>query len=166
LTVTILDRPRHKRLIAKVRECNARVRLIPAGDVAGALMAAWPGTGIDVLMGVGGTPEAVLAACGLWAMRGTMQGIFWPRNAEDRHQAQKMGIDLERVLTLEDLVSSDDTFFVATGISDGPFLNGVRYSGGFVHTHSLVARGLSHSVREVFSHHHLESLSVISPISY
>ena len=166
LTVVILDRPRHERLIHEVRECCARIRLIPAGDVAGALMTAWPGTGIDVLMGIGGTPEAVLAACGLWAMRGTIQGVLWPRNAEDRQQAQEMGFDLARVLTLEDLVSSNDTFFVATGISDGPLLDGVSYSGGFAHTHSLVARGLTCTVREIFSHHHLETLSAISPITY
>lgn len=166
LTVVILDRPRHERLIHEVRDVGARIQLIPAGDVAGALMAAWPGTGIDVLMGIGGTPEAVLAACGLCAMRGTIQGILWPRNAEDRQYALDAGIDLSRVLTLEDLVSSNDTFFVATGISDGPLLDGVSYSGGFAHTHSLVARGLTCTVREIFSHHHLETLTALSPIAY
>jgi len=166
LTVVILDRPRHERLIFDVRECGARIRLIPAGDVAGALMAAWPGTGIDVLMGVGGTPEAVLAACGLRAMRGAIQGILWPRNAEEHRHALEAGIDLSRVLTLDDLVTSDDTFFVATGISDGPLLDGVSYSGGFVHTHSLVARGLTASVREIFSHQHLGTLAAISSIEY
>lgn len=166
LTVVILDRPRHGQLINDVRDCGARIRLIPAGDVAGALMTAWPGTGIDVLLGVGGTPEAVLAACGLYAMRGTMQGILWPRNEHDHQKALDLGIDLSRVLTLEDLVSSSDTFFVATGISDGPLLDGVSYSGGFAHTHSLVARGLTCTVREIFSHHHLDTLSSISPIAY
>ncbi len=166
LTVVILDRPRHERLIHDVRACGARIRLIPAGDVAGALMAAWPGTGIDVLMGIGGTPEAVLAACGLRAMRGAIQGILWPRNAEDHQQALESGIDLTRVLTLDDLVTSDDTFFVATGISDGPLLDGVSYSGGFAHTHSLVARGLTCTVREIFSHHHLGTLTAISSIAY
>ena len=166
LTVVILDRTRHERLIHEVRACGARIRLIPAGDVAGALMTAWPGTGIDVLLGIGGTPEAVLAACGLYAMRGTMQGILWPRNAQDTQKALDMGFDLSRVLTLEDLVSSNDTFFVATGISDGPLLDGVSYSGGFAHTHSLVTRGLTCTVREIFSHHHLSTLSAISPIAY
>lgn len=166
LTVVILDRPRHAQLINEVRVCGARIRLIPAGDVAGALMAAWPGTGIDVLMGIGGTPEAVLAACGLRAMRGTMQGILWPRNAEDRQGALDAGIDLSKVLTLDDLVSSNDTFFVATGISDGPLLDGVSYSGGFAHTHSLVARGLTCTVREISAHHHLETLAAISSIEY
>jgi fructose-1,6-bisphosphatase II len=166
LTVVILDRPRHEKLIFEVRECGARIRLIPAGDVAGALMAAWSGTGIDVLMGIGGTPEAVLAACGLRAMRGGFQGILWPRNAEDRQHALDVGIDLSRVLTLDDLVSSDDTFFVATGISDGPLLDGVSYSGGFAHTHSLVARGLTATVREIKAHHHLGTLAAISPIAY
>lgn len=166
LTVVILDRPRHERLINEVREVGARIRLIPAGDVAGALMAAWPGTGIDVLLGIGGTPEAVLAACGLRAMRGTLQGILWPRNAEDHQKALDAGIDLSRVLTLDDLVASDDTFFVATGISDGPLLDGVSYSGGFAHTHSLVARGLTCTVREISAHHHLGTLTAISSIIY
>ena len=166
LTVVILDRPRHQRLIHEVRECGARIRLILAGDVAGALMAAWPGTGIDVLLGIGGTPEAVLAACGLRAMRGMIQGILWPRDAQDRQHAADAGIDLSRVLTLDDLVSSDDTFFVATGISEGPLLDGVSYSGGYVHTHSLVARGLTCTVREISGHHHLGTLSTISSIPY
>ncbi len=166
LTVVILDRPRHQRLINEVRETGARIRLILAGDVAGALMAAWPGTGIDVLLGIGGTPEAVLAACGLRAMRGMIQGILWPRDEKDRQYAIDAGIDLSRVLTLDDLVSSDDTFFVATGISEGPLLDGVSYSGGYVHTHSLVARGLTCTVREISGHHHLDTLLAISPIPY
>jgi fructose-1,6-bisphosphatase II len=166
LTVVILDRPRHAALIKEVRECGARIRLIPAGDVAGALMAAWPGTGIDVLLGIGGTPEAVLAACGLRAMRGGFQGKLWPRDEADRKLGEQSGCDFERVLTLDDLVSSDDTFFVATGISDGPLLDGVSYSDGYAHTHSLVARGLTCTVREIIAHHHLETLSRISPIEY
>lgn len=166
LTVVILDRPRHASLIQEVRDCGARIRLIPAGDVAGALMAAWPGTGIDVLLGVGGTPEAVLAACGLRAMRGAIQGKLWPRNEEDRQLALKSGLDLDRVLTLDDLVSSDDTFFVATGISEGPLLDGVSYSEGFAHTQSLVARGLTATVREITAYHHLDTLAKISSIQY
>lgn len=166
LTVVILDRPRHAALIHKVRDCGARIRLIPAGDVAGALMAAWPGTGIDVLLGIGGTPEAVLAACGLHAMRGTIQGKLWPRDEKDSQRAKEAGYDVDRVLTLDDLVSSKDTFFVATGISDGPLLDGVSYSNGFVHTHSLVARGLTNTVREIIAHHHLGTLAEISPIVY
>lgn len=166
LTVVILDRPRHAGLIQEVRACGARIRLIPAGDVAGALMTAWPGTGIDVLLGIGGTPEAVLAACGLRAMRGTMQGKLWPRHAEDCQSALRAGLDLDRVLTLDDLVASEDTFFVATGISDGPLLDGVSYSEGFAHTHSLVARGLTATVREIIAHHHLATLQKISSIEY
>lgn len=166
LTVVILDRPRHTDLIQEVRACGARIRLIPAGDVAGALMTARPGTGIDVLMGIGGTPEAVLAACGLRAMRGTMQGKLWPRHAEDHQNAIRAGLDPDRVLTLDDLVASDDTFFVATGISDGPLLDGVSYSEGYAHTHSLVARGLTATVREIVAHHHLTTLQKISSIDY
>ena len=166
LTVVILDRPRHADLIQEVRSCGARIRLIPAGDVAGALMAAWPGTGIDVLMGIGGTPEAVIAACGLRAMRGGFQGKLWPRDQQDKTAGEKAGYDLQRILELDDLVASTDTFFVATGISDGPLLDGVSYSGGFVHTHSLVARGLTATVREITAHHHLDTLTALSPIAY
>ncbi len=166
LTVVILDRPRHKVLVEEVRNCGARIRLIPAGDVAGALMAAWHGTGIDVLLGIGGSPEAVLAACGLRAMRGGFQCKLWPRNEADRFRALKAGMDLDLVLTLEDLVASEDTFFVATGISDGPLLDGVSYSEGFAHTHSLVARGLTGTVREITAHHHLGTLTEISAIAY
>ncbi len=166
LTVVILDRPRHADLIQEVRSCGARIRLIPAGDVAGALMAAWPGTGIDVLMGIGGTPEAVIAACGLRAMRGGFQGKLWPRDQQDKTAGEKAGYDLQRILELDDLVASADTFFVATGISDGPLLDGVSYSGGFVHTHSLVARGLTATVREITAHHHLDTLTALSPIAY
>lgn len=166
LTVVILDRPRHAALIQEVRDCGARIRLIPAGDVAGALMAAWPGTGIDVLLGIGGTPEAVLAACGLRAMQGAIQGKLWPRDDTDRLKAVEAGYDVEQILTLDDLVSSNDTFFVATGISDGPLLDGVSYSEGFAHTHSLVARGLTGTVREISAHHHLGTLTEISMITY
>jgi len=166
LTVVILDRPRHQGLIEEVRDCGARIRLIPAGDVAGALMAAWPGTGIDVLLGVGGSPEAVLAACGLRAMRGGFQCRLWSRDGLDITLAKEVGLDLNQVLTLDDLVASEDTFFVATGISDGPLLDGVSYSEGFAHTHSLVARGLTCTVREITAHHHLGTLSEISAIAY
>lgn len=166
LTVVILDRPRHHELIQDVRDAGARIRLIPAGDVAGALMAAWPRTGIDVLLGVGGTPEAVLAACGLRALRGGFQGKLWPRHDLDRQNALAAGYELDKILTLDDLVASDDTFFVATGISDGPLLDGVSYSDGFAHTCSLVARGLTATVREIIAHHHLGTLTQISEIVY
>ena len=166
LTVVILDRPRHADLIREVRQCGARIRLIPDGDVAGAIMAAWPGTGIDVLLGIGGTPEAVLAACGLRAMRGGFQGKLWPRDEKDLENAKYTGIDLDQILTLDDLVASEDTFFVATGISDGPLLDGVNYLEGFAHTYSPVARGLTRTVREITAHHHLESLTKISAIAY
>jgi len=166
LTVVILDRPRHLTLINEVRECGARIRLIPAGDVAGALMASMPGTGIDVLLGVGGTPEAVLAACGLRAMRGMIQGKLWLPDDSGRETAVKAGYDFDKVLTLDDLVATNDTFFVATGISDGPLLDGVSYSQGYAHTHSLVARGLTCTVREIKAHHHLGTLTSISAVTY
>lgn len=166
LTVVILDRSRHFTLINEVRECGARIRLIPAGDVAGALMTSMPGTGIDVLLGVGGTPEAVLAACGLRAMRGAIQGKLWLPDDTGRETAMNAGYDLDKVLTLDDLVTTNDTFFVATGISDGPLLDGVSYSQGYAHTHSLVARGLTCTVREITAHHHLGTLTSISAIAY
>lgn len=129
-------------------------------------MAAWPGTGIDILLGIGGTPEAVLAACGLRAMRGGFQGKLWPRDEKDLEKAKNTGIDLDQILTQDDLVASEDTFFVATGISDGPLLDGVNYLEGFAHTYSLVARGQTRTVREITAHHHLESLTKISAIAY
>jgi fructose-1,6-bisphosphatase II len=166
LTVVVLDRPRHITLIQEIRDAGARIRMIPAGDVAGALMAAWPNTGIDVLMGIGGSPEAVLAACGLRAMMGGFQGKLWPRDEADRKNAIEAGYKLDQILTLDDMVSSEDTFFVATGISEGPLLDGVSYSDGFAHTHSLVARGLTATVREIIAHHHLGTLTKISEIAY
>lgn len=155
LTVVILDRPRHTDLIEQVREAGARIKLITDGDVAGAVMAAMPGdTGVDVLMGVGGTPEAVLAACALKALGGDMQCKLWPRSEEEGRRAAESGdVDLERVLTMDDLVSSDDVFFAATGITDGEFLRGVRYRGETAETYSIMMRSRSGTVRRIGTHH-------------
>ena len=166
LTVIILDRPRHETLIAAVRRCKARIRLIPDGDVAGALMTAWPESGIDVLLGIGGTPEGVLAACALRAMGGEIQGKLFARDEEELRRGRDMGYDFDRILTMDDLVASDDVCFAATGITDGELLRGVKYGRGGATTDSLVMRGLSGTVRQVRATHRLEKLNRISPIPY
>ncbi len=166
LTIVILDRPRHEDLIAEVREAGARIRLITDGDVAGALMTAWPGSGVDALMGIGGTPEAVLAACALQCMGGELQGKLWPRNEEEIQKAVEMGYDFERVLHTRDLMRSDNSFFAATGITDGELLDGVKYYSGGARTHSLVMRSKSGTVREVIAQHRLDKLMKFSQIDY
>ncbi len=162
LTVVILDRPRHAELIAEVRRLGARIRLIPDGDVAGALMTAWPGSGIDVLLGIGGTPEGVIAACALRAMGGEIQGKLYARNEDELRRGREMGYDFDRVLTMDDLVASDDVFFAVTGITRGELLDGVQYLGDRVRTHSLVVRGKTGTVREIIAHHRLEKLRAIA----
>ena len=127
VTVVVLDRPRHADLIADIRKCGARIRLIPDGDVAGALMTAFPDSGVDVLMGIGGTPEGVLAAAALTCLGGAIQGKLYARNEEELRLGQEMGYDFDQVLTTADLVSSDNVFFAATGITNGDLLKGVDY---------------------------------------
>src|SRR6201995_1484348 len=140
VTVVILDRPRHEELITQVRETGARIHLITDGDVAGAIMAARDGTGIDLLLGIGGTPEAIIAACALKCLGGVIQGQLAPRDDEERQKALDAGHDLDRVLTTDDLVSSDDVFFAATGITDGELMGGGRYRAGGATTPSPVMR--------------------------
>jgi fructose-1,6-bisphosphatase II len=166
ITVVILDRPRHVELIHEVRKCGARIRLLPDGDVAGAMMTARKDSGIDVLMGIGGTPEGVLAACALKCMGGNIQGKLFARNEEERAKAREMGYDLNRFLSIDDLVSSDDLFFAATGITNGELLRGVDYEAGFAKTHSLVMRGLTGTVREIIATHRLDLLGKISRVKY
>jgi len=166
LTVVILDRPRHKELIKEVRLAGARIRLIPDGDVAGALMTSWPGSGIDVLLGVGGTPEGVIAACALRAMGGNIQGKLYPRNQDEINRGKEMGYDVDRILMIEDLVSSEDVFFAATAITNGDLMKGVDYSADSASTDSLVVRGLTGTVREIISTHRLTKLDRISRIKY
>jgi fructose-1,6-bisphosphatase II len=155
LTVVVLDRPRHDELIAEIRTAGARIKLITDGDVAGAVMAALPGdTGVDVLMGVGGTPEAVLAACALKCLGGEMQCKLWPRSDEERQRAIESGnTDLDKVFTLHDLVGSDDVLFAATGITNGEFLRGVRYRGDYAETYSIMMRARSGTMRRLDTHH-------------
>jgi fructose-1,6-bisphosphatase II len=166
LTAIILDRPRNKETISQVRKCGARIRLIPDGDVAAALMTAWPDSGIDVLLGIGGTPEGVVAACGLRGMGGEIQGKFWPRNEGELQRARDMGYHPDEVLTLEKLIASEDVFFAATGVTDGELLRGVKYTGIGARTHSLVVRGLTGTVREIISTHRWDKLNRLSAIKY
>ena len=123
-----------------MRAAGARIRLIPDGDVAGAISTAWAESGADIMFGIGGTPEGVITACAMKALGGAQIGRLWPRNDEERTAALDLGYDLDRVLTTDDLVTSDNVFFVATGITDGELLKGVRYHGGGADTHSLVMR--------------------------
>ncbi len=166
LTVVILDRPRHEQLISEVRQCGCRIRLIMDGDVSGALMTAWPGSGIDVLMGIGGTPEGVLAACALRSMGGEIQGKLYARNREELERGREMGYDFDKVIVMDDLVSSDDVFFAATGITDGELLDGVKYFSHGARTSSLVVRGLTGTVRQIISTHLWEKLRKVSAIEY
>jgi fructose-1,6-bisphosphatase II len=166
LTVVMLDRPRHDQLRAEVREAGARIRLIDDGDVAGALMTAMPDSGIDVLLGIGGTPEGVLAACALRAMGGEIQGKLYARDKNELRRGQEMGYDFDRILTMHDLVSSEDVFFAATGITDGELLDGVKYTSQGARTHSLVVRGVTGTVRQVIATHRFEKLEEISAIEY
>jgi fructose-1,6-bisphosphatase II len=166
LTVVILDRDRHAEMIGRCREAGARVFLITDGDVAPAIAAARIGSGIDMLMGIGGTPEGVIAASALKCLGGGMQGRLYPRNDEERQQLLDAGYDIERVLTLEDLVSGQDVFFAATGITDGALLKGVGYSALGATTSSMVMRSRSGTVRYIEAHHEFEKLEKISGVSY
>jgi fructose-1,6-bisphosphatase II len=166
LTVVILDRPRHEKLIHDVRKTGARISLIPDGDVAGALMTSTLGTGIDVLLGVGGTPEGVLAAAALRCTGGNIMGKLYARDNSELERAKAMGIDFNKVLTIEDLCSSEDVFFAATGITKGYLLEGVSYFPNGARTDSLVMRGLTGTVRRIIATHSLKKLDLISSIQY
>ena len=158
LTAVILDRDRHSELITEVREAGARIRLISDGDVAGAISTAWSESGADVLFGIGGTPEGVISAAALKCMGGSFQGRLWPRNEKERKAAEEQDYDLERILDLDDLVSGNNLFFAATGITDGDLLEGVRYAEVMAHTESLVMRSKSGTVRLIKTHHRLDDL--------
>jgi fructose-1,6-bisphosphatase II len=165
VTVCILDRPRHERLTQEVREAGARIKFITDGDVAGAIAAAREGTGVDLLMGIGGTPEGIITACALKCMGGALQGRLWPRDDDERHRALDAGHDLDRVLNIDDLVSGD-VFFVATGITDGELLRGVQYRAGGATTQSLVMRSKSGTIRTIESLHSLQKLSQYSAVPF
>jgi len=166
LTVVILDRDRHAEMISEVRAAGARIRLIPDGDVAGAIATAWPDSGADILIGIGGTPEGVIAAAALKCMGGEQLGRLWPRNERERKIAGETGYDVTRVLTADDLIQSDNCFFAATGITDGALLKGVRFDSSGCHTESLVMRSRSGTVRKIEAHHKLNKLAEFSAVDY
>ncbi|WP_225826840.1 class II fructose-bisphosphatase [Streptomyces naphthomycinicus] len=166
VTVVILDRPRHEGLIREVREAGARIKLISDGDVAGSVYALREGTGVDLLLGIGGTPEGIISACAVKCLGGTIQGKLWPKDDEERQRAIDAGHDLDRVLTTDDLVSGENVFFVATGITDGELLRGVRYRSETALTESIVMRSKSGTVRRIDSEHRLRKLRAYSAIDF
>src|SRR4051794_8724319 len=166
LTAVILDRDRHKDLIEEVRAAGARVRLIPDGDVIGAVSTAWPDSGADILFGVGGTPEGVIAAAALKCMGGEVQGKLWPRNDDERQAAIDAGYDLDKVITTDDLVSGDNCFFALTGITDGDVLKGVHYDARGATTQSLVMRSKSGTVRLIDARHRLMKLREYAAVEF
>ncbi|MCT1498971.1 class II fructose-bisphosphatase [Corynebacterium sanguinis] len=166
VTVVVLDRPRHQKLVAEIREAGAKVRFIMDGDVAGAISAAQDTNSIDLMMGVGGTPEGVIAACALKCLGGEIQGQLAPQNDEERERVLAAGHDLDRVLLIDDLVSTDNTYFAATGVTNGDMLRGVSYRKTGATTRSLVMRGTSGTVRYVESIHQLSKLQEFSVVDY
>lgn len=166
LTTIILDRPRHDDMVAEIRKAGARIRQIPDGDVAAALMTAWPESGVDVLLGIGGTPEGVIAACALRAMGGEIQGKLYARDKDELRRGREAGYNFDKVLLMHDLVSSEDVFFAATGITDGELLKGVRYYGNHITTDTLVVRGLTGTVRQISATHTTNKLDNLSSIRY
>ncbi|HET6625135.1 MAG TPA: class II fructose-bisphosphatase [Nocardioidaceae bacterium] len=168
VTVVLLDRPRHDQIVEEIRATGARIKFITDGDVAGAIMAARPDTGIDLLLGVGGTPEGIIAACAMKCLDGVIQGRLWPHDDEERQRALDAGHDLDpdAVLRTDDLVSADDVFFVATGITDGELMKGVRYRAGGASTHSLVMRSRSGTIRSITSDHKLQKLRSYSAVDF
>lgn len=168
VTVVLLDRPRHQQLAEEIRATGARIKFIVDGDVAGAISAARPDSGVDLLLGIGGTPEAIITACAMKAMGGVIQGQLWPQDDAERQRALDAGhnLDPDFVLSTDQLVTGDDCFFVATGITDGDLMRGVRYAGGGATTHSLVMRSRSGTIRSITSEHRLQKLRAYSAIDF
>jgi len=166
VTVVVLDRPRHEGITKELREAGARIKFIADGDVAGAIMAVREGTGVDMLLGIGGTPEGIITACAIKCLGGTIQGKLWPKDDAERQQALDAGHDLDRVLQTEDLVGGENVFFVATGITDGDLLRGVHYRGERAYTESLVMRSKSGTIRKIESTHRLSKLRAYSAIDF
>jgi fructose-1,6-bisphosphatase II len=166
VSVVVLDRDRHEALIAELRECGAKVRLITDGDVAPSIAAARPGTGVDMLMGVGGTPEGVISAAAIKCLGGAIQGRLWPRNDEERQELVDAGYDVDRVLATDDLVAGEDVFVAATGVTDGTLLHGVRYTGTGAETESIVMRSRSGTVRRISASHRWGKLEQIAGERY
>jgi fructose-1,6-bisphosphatase II len=166
VSVVVLERDRHEALIDELRETGCKVHLIPDGDVTPAIAAAQPATGVDLLMGIGGTPEGVIAAAALKCVGGGVQGKLWPRNDEERQSLVDAGYDLDRVLTTDDLVSGEDVFVAATGVTTGALLRGVRYLSGGAITDSIVMRSRSGTVRRIEATHELDKLERFSGREY
>ena len=166
VTVCILDRPRHQPLVDEVRAAGANIKFISDGDIAGAISAARAESDVDVLMGIGGTPEGITAACALKCLGGMIQAKLWPLDASEREKAIAGGHDLDRVLTTDDLVTGDNCFFVATGVTSGDLLKGVRYRAGGAHTQSIVMRSKSGTIRVIDSYHRLEKLALYSAVDF
>jgi fructose-1,6-bisphosphatase II len=166
LMVVILDRPRHNDMVERIRRAGARIRFISDGDVAGALLAVREGTGVDLLWGIGGTPEGVLSATAIKCLGGTILGRLWPRDEGEASRARAAGYDLGRVLHIEDLVAGENCFFAATGVTDGSLLDGVRYERGGATTHSMVMRARSGTVRLVHARHDRAKLRAIAGERY
>ncbi len=166
VTVVLLDRERHNKLAEEIRATGARIKFLMDGDVAGAIMAATEGTGVDMLLGIGGTPEGIISACAIKCIGGMIQGRLWPTDDDERQKAIDAGLDLDAVLSTNDLVRGDNSFFVATGITDGELLRGVRYRAGSATTHSLVMRSKSGTKRLIESQHRLEKLRNYSLIDF
>jgi fructose-1,6-bisphosphatase II len=165
LTIVVLDRPRHAELIERIRATGARIKLISDGDVAGGIMPSLPDTGVDMLMGIGGSPEAVLTACALKCLGGDIQCKLWPRNDEERAQAEKLGLGLDRVLTINDLVAGNDVFFSLTGVTDGELVKGVHYFPHGATTETLVMRSRSGTIRRMHATHNFEKLERYAELS-
>jgi fructose-1,6-bisphosphatase II len=166
VTVVLLDRPRHGSLVEEIRATGARIKFITDGDVAGAIMAARPDTGVDLLLGIGGTPEGIITACAMKCLGGVIQGRLWPQDGAERERAIDAGHDLDAVLATDDLVSGDDCFFVATGITDGELMKGVRYRANGASTHSLVMRSRSGTIRSIHSDHKLSKLRSYADVDF
>jgi fructose-1,6-bisphosphatase II len=166
VTVCVLDRPRHESLVKEIRATGARIQFIADGDVGGSISAARPNTGIDLLYGVGGTPEGIISAAALKCMGGAIQGRLWPRDDEEREKAVGAGHDLDRVLTTDELVRGDNVFFCATGVTDGDLLQGVRYWAGGCTTQSIVMRSKSGTVRMIEGYHRLTKLREYSSVNF
>ncbi len=166
LTAIILDRPRNHGYIQAVREAGARIRLIRDGDVSGAISTVREETGIDILLGIGGSPEAVIAASALACMGGEIQCKLWPRDESERQYALENDLDLDQILTTRDLVDSDNVFFAATGVTDGELLDGVDYYANGARTHSVVMRSRTGSIRFIDTHHDLRKLKALSAVEY
>ncbi len=166
LMVFVLDKPRHQGVIQEIRQAGARIQLHTDGDVAGALMAVDPDSEVDLLLGTGGTPEGVLSACAIKGLDGEMLCRLDPQKEEEKQRLQELGLDLKQILTVNDLVSSEDVFFSATGISGGAFLPGVKYSGSGAQTYSLVLRGKTGTVRRIQAMHSWDKLMRFSAVDY